>query len=184
MILWCVEADEKTWRISWFWNILTYSYDILPWFYDVVHSYSKDRLCKGWRSMWRELRLSRVMSNIWHKYMVQKCFRFWGVGARPTTYLYIFNTFREYSLAGTATPQNLKHSNHQTACKNHEFGTIYLCSFLAAVVSKNYFSFSIFCAKQVFSPFTIPSWIVYEMTSTTKLLNLIFWWKSQDIIFA
>ena len=101
MILWCVEADEKTWRISWFWNILTYSYDILPWFYDVVHSYSKDRLSKGWRSMWRELRLSRVMSNIWHKYMVQKCFRFWGVGARPAISIYL--THLE-NIAGRAPP--------------------------------------------------------------------------------
>ena len=145
MILWCVEADEKTWRISWFWNILTYSYDILPWFYDVVHSYSKDRLSKGWRSMWRELRLSRVMSNIWHKYMVQKCFRFWGVGARPTTYLYIFNTFREYSWAGTPTPQNLKHFKLQTACKNHEFGTIYMFIFGSSCFTKLFFFFDILC---------------------------------------
>ena len=177
MILWCVEADEKTWRISWFWNILTYSYMISC--RDFMTSFiliAKIDWVKAEEAC-RELRLSRVMSNIWHKYMVQKCFRFWGVGARPAISIYL--THLE-NIAGRApTPQNLKHSKHQTACKNYEFGT-----FLAAVVSQNYFSFSIFCAKQVFSPFTIPSWIVYEMTSTTKLLNLIFWWKSQDIIFA
>ena len=78
--------------------------------------------------------------NIWSKNVSD--FEEWGPA--QLSYLYIFNTFREYSWAGTATPQNLKHSKYQTACKNHEFGTTYMFIFF---VSQNYFSFSIFCAK-------------------------------------
>ena len=59
--------------------------------------------------------------NIWSKNVSD--FEEWGPAQLS---LYIFNTFREYSWAGTPTPQNLKHSKHQTACKNHEFGTIYV----------------------------------------------------------
>ena len=150
MILWCVEADEKTWRISWFWNILTYSYDILPWFYDVVHSYSKDRLSKGWRSMWRELRLSRVMSNIWHKYMVQKCFRFWGVGVRPAISIYTYLAHLE-NIAGRAPPL-LKIWNILNIKQLAKTMNLALYVFIFFVSQNHFFFFNILC-KTSFFPF-------------------------------
>ena len=85
--------------------------------------------------------------NIWSKNVSD--FEEWG----PALLSYIFNTFREYSLAGTATPQNLKHSNHQTACKNHEFGTICVLFFC---FTKLFFFFDILC-KTSFAPYKIPS---------------------------